>query len=82
MCVNKDCLYHTQTEDIFVSTNNVDDKDVVDDDTVEWVCITKDCVYHNHIEDIDDEDEKSMSNNFGDSSVIKKWCHTTFLDYY
>ena len=72
MCVNKDCLYHTKTEDIFVSTNNVDDKDVVDDDNVEWVCINKDCVYHNHIVDTDDEDEKSISNNFGDSAIVKK----------
>ena len=72
MCVNKDCLYHTKAEDIFVSTNNVDDKDVVGDDNVEWVCINKDCVYHNHIVDTDDEDEKSISNNFGDYAIVKK----------
>ncbi|PWA67524.1 P-loop containing nucleoside triphosphate hydrolases superfamily protein [Artemisia annua] len=72
MCVNKDCLYHTKTEDIFVSINNVDDKDVVYDDNVEWVCINKDCLYHNHIVDTDDEDEKSISNNFGDSAIVKK----------
>ena len=69
-------------EDIFVSTNTIDDTDVVDDDNVEWVCINKDWNYHNHIVDIDDEDGKSMSNNFGDFFVIKKWCQTTLLDYY
>ena len=37
MCVNKDCLYHTKNEDNFVSTNTVDDKDVVDDDDIEWI---------------------------------------------
>ena len=34
MCVNKDFLYHKKTEDIFLSTKNVDDKDVVYDDKV------------------------------------------------
>ena len=59
MCVNKICLHNTKTDEIFVSTNNVDHKDVVDDENVEWVCINKDCVYHNHIEDVNDQDEKS-----------------------
>ena len=37
-----------------------------------FILSNKDCVYHNHIVDYDDEDEKFMSNNFGDSAVVKK----------
>ena len=79
MCVKKDCLHNTKTEEIFVSTTNVDDKDFVDDDNIEWVCVYKDCLYHNHIEDINVKDEKSMWNIFRGTYVINTWCETTIV---
>ena len=57
-CIKKECSCNSKNEYNFVSTNTLDDVDVVDDDNIEYI----DCVYHNH-----NEEEKSMSIKFGDS---------------
>ena len=73
MCIKKECLFHSEKKNNFVSTNIVGDQPLVDDDTIKWICINNNCVYHNkNIVEYDDQDEKVISNNISEEAVVKK----------
>ncbi|PWA62801.1 hypothetical protein CTI12_AA361970 [Artemisia annua] len=48
-------VVHPTKQNIIVSTNTLDDENLVDNLDVEWICINKECVFHHHKEDYDDE---------------------------
>ena len=54
-------VVHPTKQNNLVSTNNVDDEDLVDNIDVEWICVNKECLFHHHNEDNDDEENKSIS---------------------
>jgi hypothetical protein len=36
-CIKKECLCNSKNEYNIVSTNTLDDEDVLDDDNIEWI---------------------------------------------
>ncbi|PWA40780.1 Carbohydrate-binding, CenC-like protein [Artemisia annua] len=48
-------VVHPTNQNIILSTNTLDDENLVDNLDVEWICVNKECVFHHHKEECDDE---------------------------